>query len=163
MSEVADSFSTLISAIEHDKGSRLCRGFTVVDRHIVKKNRRPIFMRGNRPFVGKSDDLKHAQNHLELHFESALEASRNGKPIDEPVWVIYWFEIPKSYAITKKGEVRKNLAELSNLYELPQDCMESAGLLVSDGQIQAHDFSRIKFGDTWALHWALFPIKAAGF
>jgi Holliday junction resolvase RusA-like endonuclease len=43
---------------------------------------------------------------------------------------------------TKTGERRRTLPDLSNLYEMPQDCLQTAGIIDNDTDIISHDGSR---------------------
>lgn len=38
--------------------------------------------------------------------------------------------------------MRKTIGDLSNLYQLPEDCLEKAGIIANDTLIMAHDYSR---------------------
>lgn len=41
----------------------------------------------------------------------------------------------------KDGSRNKNIADLSNLIELPQDCLQAAEIIANDGQIDSLDGS----------------------
>lgn len=141
-----------IPAIAH----ALVRGSVRLESHVVKKNGRPI--RRNRysgqPFIGKSSRLVDA----EMTLEAAFAEIKPPQPITDPVWALFWFEFEQSWAFTKKTKaLRLSMPDLSNLLELPQDCLQSAGVLANDNLIHGHDFSRIVLGHETRLFYALMP------
>lgn len=135
--------------------SRSCViGSVDVDAHVSKKNSRPIFRRGAHFAIGKSQRLVSAEITLEEHFGNLVRMGCH--TFSEPVAVTFWFEFDRAWAITKRTkELRKTMPDLSNLYELPQDCMQAAGLLKNDGLIRSHDGSRIVIGDAHRLHYCI--------
>ena len=56
----------------------------------------------------------------------------------------------------RKGKISQRLPDLSNLYELPQDCLTEAGVIHDDHLICSHDLSRRLIGDRHALEVFLF-------
>jgi Holliday junction resolvase RusA-like endonuclease len=87
------------------------------------------------------------------------------EPISCDVWMIVIFEFKESDLMTKKGIRKKTSPNLSNLYQLPEDCMQTpkissggrrshngASIIVDDDQIRSHDLSRIVSGDETRLH-----------
>ena len=119
-----------------------------VDSHVSKKNSRPIFRTGGgkgRAFIGKSPKLVHAEAYLtqELRREWAAYCKalkRDLSPIDYPIHVKFTFMFKDYY--TKHGVMSKKLPDLSNLYELPQDALQRAGIIENDVLIFSHDGSR---------------------
>lgn len=113
--------------------------------HGIKKNSKKIaFNRatGNR-FITSSDRAKQAQNHL----TSALQYEKKSKWLDTitcDVNARFTFYFPEAFYFTKKGERSKKLADLSNLYELPQDVMQDVGIIENDSLIESHDGSSRK-------------------
>lgn len=135
-------------------------GSVEVDAHVSKKNSRPIFRRGAHFAIGKSDRLLIAEITLEEHFGNLVRMGCH--TFSKPVAVTFWFEFDRAWAITKRTkELRKTMPDLSNLYELPQDCMQAAGLLKNDNLIQSHDGSRIVIGDAHRLHYCISPFIEA--
>ena len=113
-----------------------------VDKHRTKKNSRPIFTnrKTGKSFLGKDKSLASAENSM----VSVLRAQRARYGIDEPikfdVWILFLFWFDSYY--TKKGYRAKTLGDLSNLYQLPEDCLQKAGVIENDSQICSHDLSR---------------------
>lgn len=114
-----------------------------VDRHIVKKNSRPIW-RGR---LGKSMALRNAENTLTLAIIQEMKSIDNNQmnyPITTDVSAKITFYFPTKRFFTKEGKRNKKLPDISNLYELVQDCLQKAGVLFDDNQIDNHDGSRRK-------------------
>lgn len=104
-----------------------------VFRHIVKKNSRPIW-RGR---IGKSKELVAAEEYLTAYLKNFLDKHH---PITDKVGCCLTFifgpDQKRSYSLT----------DISNLYELPQDCLQKSGILKNDRLIAHHDGSRKKLG-----------------
>lgn len=100
----------------------------LVEKHVIKKNNRPIFRRMGRPFIGKSKELVRAENDL----ISILKISHD-HIIQGPIYAAFEFGL-KDY-FTKKGERNKKQPDLSNLVQLPEDCLQDAGVIENDTDI----------------------------
>lgn len=117
-----------------------------VDHHAIKKNSRCILRNRatNRPFIGKSTALTVAEKILITRLMQIKLAQRLYEPItcDVQCTLLFYFS---NYWIKKNSEKRrsKKLGDLSNLYQLPEDCLVKAGILIDDSIIQSHDGSRI--------------------
>jgi Holliday junction resolvase RusA-like endonuclease len=117
---------------------RLKPDFTIylpVERHLSKKNGRPLW-RGR---IGKSKDLLNAEKYFELAFKSKKNELKL-QTLTGDLWVVFRFYF-KNYH-TKEGRRSERVNDLSNLYELPQDCLQSAGVIENDSDIVSHDWSR---------------------
>jgi Holliday junction resolvase RusA-like endonuclease len=112
-----------------------------VDHHISKKNNRPIFGRGGKSFLGKSQKLRDAENSMVLQLRSQGNKYRIIEPIRSDLWCVFLFYF-KNYNLRKKERRNKKLNDLSNLFELPADCLQEAKIIEDDGQIQSFDLSR---------------------
>jgi Holliday junction resolvase RusA-like endonuclease len=108
-----------------------------VASHVVKKNNRPIW-RGR---LGKSDVLRSAESYLIQALTREMKLAKI-KPITEYVSVKFTFYFPTSKYLTKKGMRNKKVPDMSNLYQLPEDCMQKAGVLFDDNLIENHDGSK---------------------
>lgn len=125
---------------------------------MVKKNRREIHVNratGQR-FIGKSKDLVAAEFVMEREMNWAKGAAKSLKDaIVEDVWVIMHFHVtPEQWFVkggANKGHERKTNPDLSNLYQLPEDCLQSSGIIDNDRLIKAHDWSRVVLSDKCAL------------
>ena len=115
-----------------------------VKKHGIKKNsKRILYNRGTgRPFITSNQDAKSAEN--EMVFTLTRMRSEIEKTIDEDIEIEFIFTFKDYY--TKKGERRKTIPDLSNLYELPQDALQKSGIINNDTQICSHDGSRRKPG-----------------
>ena len=106
-----------------------------VERHISKKNNRPLW-RGR---IGKSKDLMETEKYYTLAFKSKKN-ELHCPTLKGDLWVIFRFYF-KNYH-TKDGKRSEKINDLSNLYELPQDCLQAAGVIENDADIVSHDRSR---------------------
>ncbi len=113
-----------------------------VESHVVKKNNRPFFkVKGTtKNFLGKSPKLRSAEASLKLKLRSEANKQSLFLPIDEPIWVIMHFYFDNFY--NKDGSMNKKLPDLSNLYQLPEDVLQEAGIILDDNLIHSHDLSR---------------------
>lgn len=111
-------------------------------KHTVKKNNRPIYKNKTTgiSFTGKSPELKAAEEHMIISLRSMANVQGIVEPYDGPVWTIMHFYFDNYY--TEKGAMNKNIPDLSNLYQLPEDALQTAGIIVNDNQIESHDLSR---------------------
>jgi len=117
-----------------------------VQRHTVSKNNRQIqknFGTG-RSFIGKTTRQKHGEAFL----INALKAERIKQNkltiIDKPVHIklMFYFNNYICKSGPNKGNMSKNIPDLSNLYELPQDSLTKARVWTDDGLVCSHDGSR---------------------
>lgn len=117
----------------------------------IRKNRRT-----DQRFIGKKDKTLVVEEWLLRH----LNIERITQNIDTPILcdlnAKFTFYFPRSIYFTKKGIRSQNLPDLSNLYELPQDCLQynfcpfpkkhpayrEIKIIGNDQQICAHDGSR---------------------
>jgi Holliday junction resolvase RusA-like endonuclease len=109
--------------------------------HVSKKNNRPIFRAGQRSFMGKSSKLRNAEDAMVLQLRS--QGNQHGilEPIKSDLWALclFYFE---NYNLRKKEKRSKKINDLSNLFELPMDCLQTAGIIEDDTQICSFDLSR---------------------
>jgi Holliday junction resolvase RusA-like endonuclease len=114
-----------------------------VPRHSSKKNEKRSFFnkRSGKMFIGKSDKALVCENWLKQKL-SVEKLKQKIDLIKQDVSVKMIFHFPKSLYFTKQGIRSKKLPDLSNLYELPQDCMQSVGIIENDTLIVSHDGSR---------------------
>lgn len=119
-----------------------------IPHHGIKKNSRQIMRgAGGQPFIGKSKSLSVIEKVLTQRLTICRLQQRIDTPIstDVSVKMIFFF---KNYWIKPKNKKEltrrsKTLGDLSNLYQLPEDCLQLAGIIADDAQIQSHDGSRI--------------------
>lgn len=130
-----------------------------VQSHVTKKNGRPVIIRNGKPAIGKSNALVCAERHLTLHLKD--QANRQGlfRPLNVPIWAVFHFYFPHDKFYTLNGQISRNLPDLSNLYELPQDCLQKANIIANDSLIHSHDLSRRLPGDKYVLEIFLLAHK----
>lgn len=118
-----------------------------VDGHGSKKNSKNLFVnrRTGRTFITSSNKAKVAEASMVAEL-GRRRIEYTWLPIRDPVIAKFTFIYPKDEFYTKKGQRSKNLPDISNLYELPQDALQSAGILENDRLIRGHDGSRILWG-----------------
>lgn len=119
-----------------------------VDNHLSKKNGRSVFLNKatGRMFPGKNNKLRNAEDKIIIELKMQRIQQRISDPISERLWAIFYFYFKKEDFITKAKEISLRLPDLSNLYELPQDCLQKAGVILNDTQIDSHDLSRRLIG-----------------
>jgi Holliday junction resolvase RusA-like endonuclease len=88
-------------------------------------------------FILKSAKAISAENLL----KNKLQIEKLKKRIDtitEDIIAEFTFYFPESIYYTKQNVRSKKLPDLSNLYELPQDCLQSTKIIENDTQIVSH-------------------------
>lgn len=108
-----------------------------VESHVVKKNNRPIW-RGR---LGKSAVLRSAEEYL-IQVLRRETLKLPSLPITQDVSAKMTFFFHEKKFFTKKGARNKKLPDISNLYQLVEDCLQKAGVLFDDNLIDNHDGSR---------------------
>lgn len=109
-----------------------------VESHVVKKNNRPILGRGEKKWIGKSPKLKSAEEYLTYYLLSAKH-QRRLDPLKGDIHAVFRFYMTNYF--TKDGKRSRAIADLSNLIELPQDCLQAAGIIENDNDIVCLDGS----------------------
>jgi Holliday junction resolvase RusA-like endonuclease len=139
-----------------------------VPSHGIKKNNKTIrFARRRsgdvamgkskyRPFIANTDKQTSAEEYMVLELSRHTRRMGADIPISDPLHAVFFFVYPSDVFYTKKGRVSKNLPDLSNLYEMPQDALTKAGIIEDDYLICSHDGSRRMPGDKYELHIFLF-------
>lgn len=113
-----------------------------VPRHGIKKNGKAIRMnvKSKKRFIGSNDNVLMCEQWL-LNRLRIEKLKNHVDCIDFDVNAKFVFFYPKSVFFTKKGTRSSKVADLSNLYELPQDCLQKVGILANDSLICGHDGS----------------------
>lgn len=111
-----------------------------VERHFVLKNSKNIRLnrRTGQRFIASNDDVVEGKKYLERIFRENF----SGAMIKSYVNMKCEFVFPHSVFYTKKNERSKRVADMSNLYQIVEDALESSGVLESDNLIESHDGSR---------------------
>ena len=104
--------------------------FYIMGAPAVKKNSQ-TFAGGRRPVLIKSKAYQLYELEAIRHLE---QQERPSKPIDFPIVIVYFFY-----------RSSKGRADISNLYEAPQDIMQEVGIISDDNSdiIIGHDWSRV--------------------
>lgn len=131
-----------------------------VDRHVSKKNNRPIFRAGGKAFLGKSQALRYAEDKMVLQLRSQRNHLRIAEPIRHDLWCLLLFFF-KDYHLKKESKRSQRVNDLSNLFELPADCLQTAGVIENDSQICSFDLSRRLPGDKNQVEIFLIKYEAA--
>lgn len=101
------------------------------------KNNNRIRRVGKRVFMGKQQALINDRNWLILQLRQAWQ---NKKSITGPVHIQLKFYFKDFY--TKKGEMNLKLGDLDNLFCLPLDALQAAGVIQNDALVMSLDGSR---------------------
>lgn len=139
-----------------------------VDRHISKKNGKTPYIiwprGGGKPYAVLPTDpiVKQAEEFQMLKLRSISNRMQSFKCIgsDVRLWGIFHFYF-KNYHLVKKNKRNKKINDLSNLYELPQDALQKAGIIEDDGQIESHDLSRRLPGEKNEIEIILIEYSAS--
>lgn len=118
--------------------------------HRALKNSPKIRQGARGLFVGKDAKIISAKKKLvtELLFAKfSLPSTELTKfPIDRPIWCMFHFYFADFYTKPKRKSdnprMSMTLGDLSNLYQLPEDALEEAGIIANDALIVSHDLSR---------------------
>jgi len=109
-----------------------------------------------------------------IHNLVRLKLCQMSQPITDDLWMVAIFETKHSDMMTKAGPRKKTSPNLSNLYQLVEDCLQvpkitkrgkrisrGSGVINDDDQIRAHDWSRVVPGDRTRLHLYLLSYEEA--
>ncbi len=136
----------------------LFRAQIPVPYHAIKKNSRPIFKtRGtNRPFIGKSQRLKLAENLLVSELRSRARDHGLNKPIATRLRAVFSFGFPPYLFYTKKLVESKRLGDCTNLAEIVQDSLQKAGIIENDSLLAPVTIDRVCADNhvVWIELWA---------
>ena len=132
-----------------------------VDKHHIKKNSREIHINratGKR-FIGKSKELAMGEAYLtqRLYQEGLKMGIRS--PIQDSIIANFLFYFREEDFRFKNGKEKRR--DLSNLYQLPEDCLVAAGIIEDDSLIYNHGFSTklVTPGDSNMLEICLMRFK----
>jgi Holliday junction resolvase RusA-like endonuclease len=127
--------STQVTASDNTQQSRKPDFYfrTKIESHVVKKNNRPIHGRGQKKWIGKSTRLRNAEQWLGLALKSYANQIGFNAALVGDLHIIFRFYF-KDY-FTKQNKRSRTMPDLSNLIELPADCLQSAGIIENDTDI----------------------------
>lgn len=96
--------------------------------------------------MGKRPALSSMERWMTLEMKNQANKQGFKQVIDEPLWAIFHFYFTIDKYMTARNRINLKLPDLSNLYELPQDCLQDAGIISNDTLIHSHDLSRRLIG-----------------
>ena len=116
-----------------------------VPKHGIKKNSKEIRMnfKTKQRFIGSNNRVLNTQKYLltKLQIEK-LKKRLDCISCDINIAMIFYF--PKTVFYTKKNDRSKLIADLSNLYQLVEDCLQKIKIIENDSLICSHDGSARK-------------------
>lgn len=112
-----------------------------VEKHISKKNAYQVTGRGNKHWMRKASNITNAEDIMVLQMRQQAIHQKIYAPIGSDLHCMYVFYFRDYY---NKGTFLRNkkLNDLSNLIELPSDCLKTAGIIGDDCQICSFDGTR---------------------
>lgn len=113
-----------------------------VPRHSSKKNEKTHGVRNGKIFIRKTEAAAHVESVLLCELRRTKYANRIFEPLTKDLHAKFTFYFPKTVYFTKKGQRSKKIPDLSNLYMLPEDCLQKVGIIENDTLIESHDGSR---------------------
>lgn len=134
--EVKDRFLKHVKAQDH-LGPIAFLTLFEIESHLSKKNNRPVY--GNR--IGKSARLIKAEKYLRSFFDIFKERQQIKAPIRDYMHLlcVHYYHINDFCG--KNRTIKLTLPDDSNLIELPQDCLQEAGIIHNDSFIRNRDGS----------------------
>lgn len=114
-----------------------------VPYHGIKKNSKQIAYnrKTNKTFIRSSDKALFLQKWL-IQKLTAEKLKKRIDTISQDISIKFIFYFPESIYYTKQGIRSKKVADISNLYQLPEDVLQKVGIIENDSQIESHDGSR---------------------
>ena len=119
-----------------------------VPSHGILKNSKEIRMnkKTGARFISSNHIALALKRHLtnELIHKARKESimgDRYCHNIANPVSIEFKFAYPKDKLITQKDTLNRKCGDLSNLYCLPEDCLQKAGIILDDSMIVSHEGS----------------------
>jgi Holliday junction resolvase RusA-like endonuclease len=130
-----------------------------VEKHLTKKNGKRAFhdKKSGKTWVTSKPGVREQEVEMTYILMSAKNQIRKDWPLTQDIHAEFIFTFDDFY--TKKFERRKNLPDLSNLIELPQDALQKAGIIENDTQICFLDGSTRKPGDKNILEIYLWSVN----
>jgi Holliday junction resolvase RusA-like endonuclease len=121
----------------------LFQAYFKVMRHSASKNEKTIRMnrRSGLRFIGKKDNALDCEEWI-MRYLIIEKIKQRIETITCDVNLEATFYFPKSIYFTKKGKRNEKIVDLSNSYELVQDCLQKSEIIKNDTQICGHDRSR---------------------
>lgn len=117
-----------------------------IPKHGVKKNGKAIFQNRStgKRFIASNSKAQYLENYMNAQLlKEKLKARIDTIKCDVNVAMIFYY--PRKVFFTKQEKRSNRVADLSNLYEMPQDALQKVGIIENDSQICSHDGSRRMF------------------
>lgn len=125
--------------------------------HAVLKNSKQMRMnfKTKRVFIRSSDRAIQMKQFLYLKLTEQRILRKLTQPIDIFVNAQFLFYFPVDEFYTKKGEISKKLADLSNLYCGPEDALQATNIITNDRLIRHHNGSDRLVSDDGKYHLSI--------
>lgn len=116
-----------------------------VPSHAIKKNSRPIFRnsRTGKSFIGKSERLRSSENFLVQELRRRADAIGLHKPIEARLRCMLWIGFAPHVYYTKKLTENRKLGDCTNLAQIVEDALQSAGVIKNDWQLAPITIDRV--------------------
>lgn len=113
--------------------------------HAIKKNSRPIFrnQKTNRPFIGKTQRLRDAEDFLVQELRSRANAFGLFQPISTRLRCVLHFGFPPNVYYTAKLKESRRTGDCSNLSQIVEDALQKSGIIVNDWQLAPITIDRV--------------------
>lgn len=139
----------------------LFKALIEVETHSPKKNKHRICYnrKTGQRFVASDMKTIKRENYLVERIKNVFTHIYAANKVTDFINCKMVFYFPKDAFYTKKGLINKKLPDLSNLYELPQDALQRAGVIENDWQIVGHDGSTraVSFDEKYYLEIEITP------
>jgi len=138
-----------------------------VSNHTSLKNPKVIRQSGSRRYIASSSKVLSLKREVTALIMQAARKSVYGSitpyltNINFPVRAEIKLIFPESRLITLKKTLNKKCGDLSNLYQMSEDCLTHAGVLEDDCWIKDHSGSQIMISpdNKYYLDISLYKIK----
>lgn len=138
-----------------------------VPSHTALKSEKTIRKKGNCRYIGSSSKVISLKSLITANLMQAARRAIYG--MDLPYLTAIHFPVraqiklifPKSRLITKKNALNLRSGDLSNMYQMSEDCLVKAGILTDDSWIKDHSGSEIMISnqDKYFLDISLFRLN----
>lgn len=129
-----------------------------VFRHVTKKNNRKIWRPKNnhqKLIIGKSELLMQAEKNIKTYLIAAKSNYKTAKfPFIKPMQLVCYFYFDNF--LTKKNQFNLKIPDLSNLYQLVEDELQSTQIIDNDCWIFSHSGSERRASNKNYLDLFLF-------
>jgi len=138
-----------------------------VSSHTALKSEKTIRQKGSCRYIGSSSKVIGLKHQITAFLMQAARRAIYGgdlpymTAISFPIRAQIKLIFPKSRLITKKDTLNQKCGDLSNMYQMTEDCLVKAGILTDDCWIKDHSGSEIMISslDKYMIDISLFKIN----